>query len=65
MPNQSIKDKSMIKKLKMPEELPFVSKCCIDLMSKCLEIDPKSGPSFEEILIFLRESKYMLADDVE
>ena len=47
MPNQSIKDKSMIKKIKMPEELPFVSKCCIDLMSMCLEIDPKSGPSFD------------------
>ncbi|KAK8841461.1 hypothetical protein M9Y10_027079 [Tritrichomonas musculus] len=65
MPNQSIKDKSMKKKIKMPDVSPSVSKCCIDLMSMCLEIDPKTRPSFNEILIFLRENKYMLADDVD
>ena len=65
MPGQTMKEKAMGKQIKLPEVSPSVNKCCIDLMSKCLDSDPKERPSFNEILTILRDNKFMLADDVD
>lgn len=65
MPNQSMKDRSLGKPIKLPKENFNVSKICIDLMGKCLTTDPKNRPSFDEILNYLRANKFMLSSDVD
>lgn len=65
LPKQSMKEKAMGKQIKLPEESPSISKCCIDLISKCVSFDPKERPSFDEILGYLRENKFMLSSNVD
>ncbi|KAK8865157.1 hypothetical protein M9Y10_010691 [Tritrichomonas musculus] len=48
----------------LPLKFDSVSSACLNLMSKCLSNDPNDRPSFEEILIFLRENNFLLAADV-
>lgn len=65
LPRQTLKEKAKEVPIPLPEESDSISNCCIELISNCLSNDPKVRPSFEEILIYLRENKYMLASDVD
>ena len=65
LPDQSIKDKINQKPIQLPKESRSISKVCIDMMSKCLSLNPNDRPSFIEILEFLRKNKFMLASDVD
>lgn len=65
MPHQTMKEKATGKPVPLPKESESISKCCIELMSRCLSIDPKQRPSFDEILKYLRDNEYMLAPNVD
>lgn len=65
LPRQAMKEKSMGKPIILPEESQFISAACIELMSMCLMEDPKERPSFDGVLKFIRDSKFMLASDVD
>lgn len=45
--------------------LNLITKDCIDLIAKCLDYNPKSRPSLDEILKYLKERNYMIANDVD
>lgn len=65
LPNQTLREKIMLEKIILPEESPSISKCCIDLISKCISPSPKERPSFNEILDYLRKNNYILSSDVD
>lgn len=65
LPNQSFKEKMERKPVKLPMESTSISSICIDLLSRCLSINPKDRPSFNEILEFLRANKFMLSSDID
>lgn len=65
LPRQAMKEKSMGKPIILPEESQFISAARIELMSMCLMEDPKERPSFDGVLKFIRDSKFMPASDVD
>ncbi|KAK8846481.1 hypothetical protein M9Y10_020504 [Tritrichomonas musculus] len=64
MPNQSSEERETGQTIEI-DESETISKCCIDLINKCLIKEPERRPSFDDILLYLRENKYMLAIDVD
>ena len=65
LPKQSLTDKLNGKKIKMPSPSDSISPFCIQLIDLCLSYSPSKRPSFEQILIKMRESSYELAPDVD
>lgn len=65
LPHQTLREKIMLEKIILPVESPSISKCCIDLISKCISPSPKERPSFNEILDYLRKNNYILSSDVD
>lgn len=65
LPNQSLKDKLDGKKIKLPKPSSSISKDCIDLISKCVSFKSSERPTFDDILIYIRDKKYLLASDVD
>lgn len=65
LPQQNINDRMKQKPIQLPKESPMISKVCIQLISKCLSNEPKERPTFNEIIEFLRENKFMLSSDVD
>ena len=66
IPKQSMRDKTAGKAIVVTEpESGNVSQFCTDLIKRCLSPDPKSRPSFEEILLEIRKNEFNLAPDVD
>lgn len=65
LPTQSLRDKLIGKKVEMPSPSHSISKCCIELISKCLSFKPSDRPSFDEILKFISDNNFNLASFVD
>ncbi|KAK8888726.1 hypothetical protein M9Y10_033460 [Tritrichomonas musculus] len=65
LPKQSMKNKANGMKIEIERPVPPVSVFCAELISKCLEPDPKMRPSFKQILDLMRSKSFLLADDVD
>ena len=65
LPTQSLRDKLIGKKVEMPRPSQSISKCCIELISKCLSFEPSGRPSFDEILKFISDNNFNLASFVD
>ena len=65
LPKQGMKDKMNGKMIDLPSSSPGISQFCIDLIKKCLKVDPNERPSFEDILIDIRNHNYQLAGNID
>ena len=65
VPKQSMKDKMKGKTIAMPESSSSISEFCINLIKKCMSIDPDDRPSFDEIIKELRKNEYALASSID
>lgn len=65
LPKQNLRDKLIGKEMEMPKPSQSISKCCIELISKCLSFKPSERPSFDEILKFISDNNFNLASFVD
>lgn len=61
LPKQSIKEKVTGKEIRLPNPSDSISPFCVKLIKKCMSFSSSDPPSFEQILIQLRENFYQLA----
>lgn len=64
-PKYTLSDKAKRKPFPIPDESPLMSNSCINIISKCLPLDPKDRPSFKEILEEIRSISYSLANGID
>lgn len=64
LPKQKFNEK-LSKKVPLPNPSPSISKFCIELIRRCMEIKPKNRPSFDEILNLMIKNDFSLASDVD
>lgn len=64
LPQQSLAEKTKKVPIKLPEASDSISQFCINLISKCVSINPDDRPSFEKILEELKSNSYELASEV-
>lgn len=50
--------------LSLPKPSYSITKNCIELIKRCIAIDPKERPSFDEIIEFMKLNKFALTADV-
>lgn len=55
LPKQGMKDKLNGKMIELPYSSHDISQFCIDLIKKCLAVNPNDRPSFMDILIDIRK----------
>lgn len=65
LPKYSLKEKISGQEIKLPEKSNSISQNCIDIMQKCLSLDPNDRPSSQEILEQIRCCSYNLAPNVD
>ena len=64
LPKQKLNEK-LNKKVPLPSPSTSISKFCIELIRRCMEIKPKNRPSFHEILELMKRNDFLLAPDVD
>ena len=65
LPKKNLKDKTNGKIINLPSSSNSISKICIDLIRKCMQPKPADRPSFDQILSYIRQNDYKLADYVD
>lgn len=65
LPKQNLKNKLTGKEIPLPLPSPSISKYCIELISKCMKSDPKERPTFDDILVDMRNHSYLLATNID
>lgn len=63
VPEQNMNDIASGKK-NLPSPSSSISKECIDLISRCISMQPDDRPSFEDIIKYMRDISYSLASNV-
>lgn len=65
LPNSNLDDIIKRKPIQLPKQSPLISQFGLNLISKCLDFNPKKRPSFNDILLEIRKHSYLLTDDVD
>lgn len=65
LPHQKMQDKLNKLPCQLPKPSYSISFICIELIRKCLSPEPLSRPSFVEIIKYLENNNFSLADDVD
>lgn len=65
VPNITMKDRINKIPPAFPSSSPMISECCIELIKKCMSYDVKERPTFDEILDFMKDNLFKLADEVD
>ncbi|KAK8834959.1 hypothetical protein M9Y10_001592 [Tritrichomonas musculus] len=65
VPNITMKDRINKIPPTFPSSSPMISECCIELIKKCMSYDVKERPTFDEILDFMKDNLFKLADEVD
>ena len=63
VPEQNMND-IVSRKKNLPSPSSSISKECIDLISRCISMQPDDRPSFEDIIKYMRDISYSLASNV-
>lgn len=63
--HQKMQDKLNKHPCQLPKSSYSISFICIELIRKCLSPEPLSRPSFVEIIKYLENNNFSLADDVD
>ena len=66
LPKQNLKDKmTNSKPIRFPHSSPSISKYCIELIKKCTEFESSKRPSFNEIIMDMKNHSFGLAEQID